>query len=106
MGVDRVIELRIQPIGRSVARRAIVRKIELYVGRILAVVKVGCMARVTSCGRALKDVVDVAGSAWQCRVRPREGKTGNAQVIELGVEPRVHSVAGLTGCWEAGRYMV
>lgn len=104
--VNSMIEFRIQPIGCSVTRRTIVREIKLHVWWILAVVKVGCMARITSGWSALEDVVDVTGRAWQRGVCSGEGKACYAQVIELCVEPRVHGVAGLACGGETRRYMV
>ena len=90
-----MVEPRIQPIGSGVAGGTVVREIELHVRWILAVVEVGCVARIAGGRRSFEHIVDVAGGAGQRAVGTGERVAGNAQVIEPGVEPRAHGVARL-----------
>jgi hypothetical protein len=70
--------------------------------RIVAVCKVGRVARKTVRRRSFEHVVDMAGGAGQCRVHPGQCVSGVLQVIEFRIEPTVHRVATFAGGWEPG----
>ena len=56
------------------------------------------MAGVTVCRRSREYVVDVACGARQRGMRSSERVSGVLEMVELGVEPGVHGVAGFAGC--------
>lgn len=65
----------------------------------------GMAAHATS-RSSLEIAAGVAGRALQVGVHAGQGKAGEAQVIKLGSEPRVHAVARLAGGRETGGGMV
>jgi len=106
VGIEGVIEGGVEPVSRRVADGAIVRQAKLDVRWIVAVDKVGSVASEAGCGRSLEDIVDVACSAGQSGVRPGERVARVLQVVEFGVEPTVHGVAGLARGGKAQPYVV
>jgi len=97
VGVESVVEFGVEPVGGGVANSAVAREAELDMRRIVAVEKVRGMAAIATCRRSLEHVVDVACSAGESGVRPGQRVAGVFQVVEFGVEPTVHGVAGLAG---------
>lgn len=92
--VKRVIELRIKPVGGGMTSTAVARQAKFYVRGVVAIGKVIGVAGETACRGRLEHIVEMAGSARQCCMCSRERVTGVFQVVELGVEPTVHCVAG------------
>lgn len=101
-----VVKARIEPIGRRVAGCAIVGQTQLYVRRIIAGGEIGLMTGEAITGRASKYVIDMTRCARKRCVRPGKRITGIFQVIEFGIKPGVHGVAGLTCRGEARCRMV
>lgn len=64
------------------------------------------MAAIAGCWCIGKHIIRVAGCTGQRGVRARERISRIFQMVELRVEPAVHGVARLAGCWEARRGMV
>jgi hypothetical protein len=95
MRVQGVVEQRVVPIGRVMARSAIVRQCKLHVGWIVAIDEVSRVARVALGRSSRKHIIDMARRALQCRVRTGERITRELQVVELGAHKVVHGVAGL-----------
>lgn len=106
MRVDRVIELGIQPICGGVTDRAVARQAELHVRRIVAVVEVRTVAGVARCQGVLEDVIEVAGGTGEGGMRAGQRIAGVFQVIKLGVEPAVHTVAAFARGGEAKPRMI
>lgn len=106
MSIDRVIELRVEPVGSRVACGAVMRKIKLHMRRVLTVVEIGLVAREAGGGCAFEHVVHVTRRAGQRCVCAGKRVTGYLQVIELRVKPRAHCVTRLAGGWEVGRDVV
>ena len=79
--------------GRSrVALLAILRHSQRYVIWIVGLLEIRHVAAHAIRGRALEPAADMAGRALQGRVHPRQGETGELQVVKVHVEPRVHVV--------------
>lgn len=93
VSVNGVIELGVEPVCGGVTDGAIVRKVELNMRRIFTAVEVGLMASNACCRRAFEYVVEVARCARERCMRATESIAGHLQVIEFGIEPRVHGVA-------------
>lgn len=104
--INRVIELRVQPVGSRVAGRAVMRKIELHVRRVLAAREVRLVTRKARCRRSFEYVVQVACSAGQRCVRAGESVAGYPKMIKFRVEPRAHRVARLAGRRKTCRHMI
>ena len=104
--IDRVIELRVQPVRRRVAGRAVMREVELHVRRVLAAREIGLMTCEACGGSPFEYVVKMACSAGQRFVRAGESVAGYPKVIKFGVEPRAHCVTRFAGSWETCRHMV
>ena len=102
VSVKCVIEFRVKPVGRRVARSAIVGESERHMRRIVAACKVGCVTRKTVRRRSFEHIVDMARGARQCRVHSGQCVSGVFQVIEFRIEPTVHCVATFAGGWEPG----
>jgi hypothetical protein len=104
--VEGVIELGVQPIGRRVAIGACVRQAELNMRRVLAICKVGDMARIAVCRRSRKHIVDMTRCARQCGVHTRQCITRIFQVIKLRIKPAVHGVAAFASGWKSQRHVI
>lgn len=94
--VQGVIEFGIEPIGCRMACAAVMGQTKLHMRRIIAVHKIGCVARVAVGWRSRKYVVDVARRAGQSGVRSGQRVASGLQMVKLCVEPTVHRVATLT----------
>lgn len=80
--------------GRSrVALLASLRHSQRYVIWIVSPLKIRHVAAHAIRGCALEPASDMTGRALQGRVHPRQGETGELQVVKIHVEPRVHVVA-------------
>src|SRR5579863_2510350 len=64
--IERVVKLGIQPVGRGVAGRAIVRQSELHVRGIVGAGEICRVATEARRGGSLEYVIEVASSARQC----------------------------------------
>ena len=68
--------------------------------RVLTGSEIFLMAGEATCRRAFEDVVNMAGRAGKRRMRSGQRISRDLQVIEPGVEPRVHAVAVLACSWK------
>lgn len=94
------------PGGSRVASLALLRKTSLSVIWVCGAVVIVGMAAVAIRGRASKLSVEMAGGAGQRGMRAGEGETGKFKVVELGVKPGVHAVAGFAGRGKIQRLVV
>lgn len=95
VGIERMVEFRIEPVNGRVACRAIVRKTKLHMRRIVCAGEIVGVAGVTGSRRTLEDIVGVACGAGQRRMCSGQRIAGECKVIELCVEPGVDCMASL-----------
>lgn len=74
--------------------------------RIIAGGEIRLVTRKAVTRRACKHVIDVARRARKRRMRPRQRVAGEFKMVEFGIEPGVHGVAGFAGGRKARRRMV
>jgi len=101
-----VVECRRNPGCGVVASLALLRKTGLRVIGICSAVEILNVATVAVGRRALEFSADVAGRAFQSRVRSGERKSREFQVIELRVVPSIGAMASLAGAGKIQRLVV
>jgi len=94
--VKSVIELGVKPVGSGVTGPAIVRQPELHVRWILAGREVLLMAGKARGWRSFEHVVYVTCRTGQRRMRSDQSVPSHFEMVEPGIEPRVHGMAVLT----------
>jgi len=94
MPVQGVVEQRVGPGGRVMARSAIVRQSQLHVRWIVAVDEVRRMARIALRRSSCEHIVDMASRALQGCVRTGERVTCELHVVKPCAHKVVHGVAG------------
>jgi len=101
VGIERMIELGVEPVRRRVTSAAVVGQAELHMRRIVAGCVVAGMAGVAGGRSSREDIVGVTGGAGKRGVRSGERVAGDLEMVEPGVEPRVHGVTRFAGCGES-----
>src|ERR1017187_4043677 len=88
------------------ASLALLRETTLHVVRIGRSGEILHVTAVAIGGRPLESSANVAGRALERRVRARQNKAREFQVIELGIKPRVGAVARLAGRGEVESFVI
>lgn len=104
--IERMVERSVEPVGRRMAKGAVLRQTKLCVGRIGCAQKILAVATIAGGRSPLVHIVDVAGGASQRGVGSGQRIAGVLQVIELGSYPTVHGVAALATGREPSGHMI